>query len=361
MYKDTRHGIVSVVPETTDDLWVLYTVIQPGDLVKALTLREIQFGERGTGRSSRVPMMLTIRVEGLEFQAFTTRLRIKGVVVEGPEKYGVKGKYHTLSIGIGQELTIIKPLGWPQTLLEQLEKSVPSAKALVLAVDYDEYAIGLVQGQGVRLLVSSNLHLPGKDDPHREEELVKAVNIMAKELVEAVDREKPTIVVVAGPGKLKSYVYEKVREMLKDVEARIVQDDVSMGGEAGVYEELRRGVMRRVLQEVASIEAENVMEEFEYRLVREPETVAYTLERVYKAARLGAVERILIMDELLHSPDDETRKRVYEILQLAEATRARVNFVSRETPVAHKLKGLGGVIALLRYAVNLEYELGTVE
>ena len=46
---DTKRGLVKVVPETTDDIWLLSTVIQPGDLVRAKTLREIHFGVRGSG------------------------------------------------------------------------------------------------------------------------------------------------------------------------------------------------------------------------------------------------------------------------------------------------------------------------
>jgi protein pelota len=359
LYKDLKHGVVKIIPESTDDLWILATLIQPGDLVKARTVREIHFGERGSGRSSRIPMVLTVRVENVEFQAFTTRLRVRGVVVEGPEKYGVKGKYHTLSIDVGQELTVIKPMGWPQALLERLEKSVPTAKALVVAVDYDEYAIGLVQGQGVKIMVSSSLYLPGKDDPRREERLREAVSTIAKQAAEIARREEPTLIVVAGPGRLKNIVFEKLKELFKHEKARIVVDDVSMGGEAGIYEEMRRGAMRKALQEVASVEAESIMEEFERRLAKEPQTIAYTLEKVYKAAEAGAIDTLLILDELLHSPDEETRKRAYDLLRLADASRARIYFVSKEAPVAHKLKGLGGVVALLRYAFDLDWQPAT--
>lgn len=359
LYKDLRHGVVKIIPESTDDLWILATLIQPGDLVKARTVREIHFGERGSGRSSRIPMVLTVRVENVEFQAFTTRLRVRGVVVEGPEKYGVKGKYHTLSIDVGQELIVIKPMGWPPAFLERLEKSIPTAKALVVAVDYDEYAIGLVQGQGVKMIVSSSLYLPGKDDPRREERLREAVSTIARQAAEIARREGPALIVVAGPGRLKNIVSEKLKELLKHEKARIVIDDVSMGGEAGIYEEMRRGAMRKALQEVASIAAENIMEEFERRLAKEPQTIAYTLEKVYKAAEAGAIDTLLILDELLHSPDEETRKRAYDLLRLADASRARIYFVSKEAPAAHKLKGLGGVIALLRYALDLDWQSAT--
>lgn len=353
VYKDLRRGAVKVVPETTDDIWILSTIIQPGDLVRARTVREVHFGERGSGRSSRVPMTLAIRVEKTEFQAFTTRLRIRGLVVEGPEKYGVLGKYHTISIDVGRELEIVKPQGWPHALLAKLESSGPQPAAVIVAVDYDEYAIAVVRGQGVRVLAEGSLHLPGKDDPFREERMKETLAVIAKTAAGIVERERPLLVVVAGPGNLKDMVAGRLRHMLPQ-EVKLLTDHVSMGGHAGVLEEVRRGVMREALREAAAIRAEKIVEEFEKLLAREPERVAYTLDIVMEASRMGAVEQLLVLDELLHHPDPEVRSRVDELLRLADSTRAEINFVSMEAPVGVKVKSLGGVIAILRYPLQLQ-------
>jgi protein pelota len=350
---DRKKGLVRLIPENTDDMWLLSTIIQKGDLVRAKTLREIHFGERGSGRSARVPMILTVKVEDVEFQPFTTRLRVRGIVVEGPEKYGVQGKYHTLSIEPGREVDIIKPSGWPQTLLSKLEEySSYQASALIIAVDYDEYAIALVRGQGLKILASGSTGIPGKADPHRDEKLKEAVNVIAKYAVEIAAREKPLLIVVAGPGIVKELVAERIRELLGS-QYNILVDDVSIGGEAGVYEEIRRGVMRRALREAAIITAERIVEEFERRLAKEPEKVAYTLPKVLKAVEAGAAAEILLLDNLLHSPDENVRKAVETLLKLADATGAKIHFVPSDSHVGFKLKAFGGIIALLRYALLL--------
>ena len=353
VFKDLKRGVVKVVPETTDDIWTLYTVIQPGDLVRARTVREVHFGERGSGRSSRVPMTLTIRVEKTEFQAFTTRLRIRGLVVEGPEKYGVLGKYHTINIDVGRELEIMKPHGWPRALLEKLESSSLQPAAVIVAVDYDEYAVAIARGQGVRVLAEGGLHLPGKDDPSREEKMREALTIIAKTTAGIVEREKPLLVVVAGPGMLKDALAERLRTLLPR-EVRLYVDHVSMGGHAGILEEVRRGVMRNALREAASIRAEKFIEEFEKLLAKEPCRVAYTIDMVTEAARMGAVGKLLVLDELLHHPDPEVRKRVDELLRLADMTRPEIQFISTEAPAGAKVKSLGGVVAILRYALQLQ-------
>ena len=169
-----------------------------------------------------------------------------------------------------------------------------------------------------------------------------------------IEREKPLIIVVAGPGTLKERLASIIREKL-GAGVRVVTDSASMGGEAGVYEELRRGVVRKALREAAIVEAERVIEEFERRLAKEPRRVAYTPPLVARAAEAGAIEELLVLDELLHSPNPEERKLVEEILRLADASRAGIHIVGSETPVAHKLRALGGIIALLRYPLDLKW------
>jgi protein pelota len=352
VHKDLKQGVIKVVPEDTDDLWLLHTIIQPGDYVKARTFREIHFGERGSGRSSRIPMVLKIRVESTEFQPFTTRLRIRGIVVEGPEKYGVLGKYHTINLDPGTEVEITKPNGWPHALLKRLEEATKGPSAVIIAIDYDDYAVALIRGQGIKIVAEGSLHLPGKDDPHREEKLREALVGVAKIVEELVQRETPLVIVVTGPGSVKEQLADLIRARLGGKAPRIITDSASMGGVAGVYEEVRRGIMRDVLKEAASIYAEEFLERFEKMLSKEPQRVAYTLDDVLRVVEMGAVEEILVLDELVRHPDPNIRNIVDRVLREADRTRAKINFISVETPAGLKVKALGGIVAILRYSIS---------
>ncbi len=349
---DLKHGVVTLVPETSDDIWLLSLVVKPGDLVRAKTVRDVKFGERGSGRSRRVAMTLTIRVESVEFQPFSTKLRIRGVVVEGPERFGVKGKHHTITVDVGQEVTIVKEEGWPRSLLEKLRNASTGMKAVIAAVDYDEYAIGVLQGQGLRMVLEHSLNLPGKDDPRRGEQLHQELVTLAKKVVEVAARESTDIVIVAGPGFLKNQVAEMVKQLAPNL--RVYTENASMGGVPGVHEVIRRGKIREILRELGAIDAEEFLERFEKLLVQKPGLVAYTLDNVEKAVEMGAVEELLVLDELLHSPDPEVRKRVEELLRKADETRAKIRFVSLETPAGMRLKHLGGIAAILRYPIDQE-------
>ena len=74
---------VTLVPETTDDLWHLHHVVEPGDRVAGETTRRIQRDDgrmRDTG-GQREPMSVTLAAETVEFHEFANRLRVSGEIV----------------------------------------------------------------------------------------------------------------------------------------------------------------------------------------------------------------------------------------------------------------------------------------
>ncbi len=354
---DKKHGIVQVVPEDEDDLWILHTVITKDDLIQARTTREIKNEKQGS--SHRIPMTIVLRVEYTEMQPFTRRLRVHGVIVEGPDRYGLKGSHHTLHVEPGTQITIMKPDGWSKPLLEKLvesQKRLPPL--LILAIDYDEYAIGVLVKQGLNILVEKNLELPGKEDDTRARILEKKVSEIVELLYNYASRLGTNIVVIAGPGFVKQEVEKKLREKTRDL--RIYLENTSMGGVIGLHEVLRRDTLRKVLSDYTSFVAEKILEEFYRLLASNPERIAYGIEEVKTASSLGAIQYLLVLDTLLRSPDEKTRKIVEEILEDTDKTRGKVYIVGSSSPVSTKLGQLGGIIAVLRYNLpKLEGQRGS--
>jgi len=349
---DEKRGVLRVVVETEDDLWLLSMLIAPGDLVRGLTTRDVSI--KGSEKRRR-PMVLTVKVKRLEFQAFTNRLRIHGIVVEGPDRFGVKGMHHTLSVAPGQEITIIREGGIPRTLVEEVIRSLRSYRVVAAALDFDEHAVALVQNQGVRLLDEGSLSIPFDERffPRAKEEAVRRV---VERIVDVVKRFGADAVVVASPGFLKDEVAELLRTLLPSIP--VYTDTVADGGYAGVRELLRRDVVRKLLQDLGVARAEKVLEEFNLLLLKKPGKVAYGLDQVAQAAEAGAVEKLLVLDELLSSFDD-TRAQVEKVMQQVFSKRGEVIIVPVNSPPGQQLKMLGGVAAVLRYEFFHYEEAGT--
>ncbi len=84
LHRDPKTGEIKVRVENADDMWHLHNLILPGDLVRASTYRreEVKTDKVRPERGEKVRVTLTLKVDKLEFQAFSDRIRITGVIVE---------------------------------------------------------------------------------------------------------------------------------------------------------------------------------------------------------------------------------------------------------------------------------------
>ncbi|MCS7111109.1 MAG: hypothetical protein N3E36_06885 [Sulfolobales archaeon] len=342
---DDRHGVIKARIDFEDDLWLLSLLISKGDLVRAATSRDVSLGEE----KRRIPMVLTISVVKTEFQAFTNRLRVHGVVVDGPERFGVKGSHHTISVGVGDEVTLYKS-SWSPKLLDELLKLVRPIKLILVAVDFDEYGIAIVQSQGMRVIDERNISLPISGEGF-EEAKERELRELARRVVELTRRFEINTIVIASPGTLKNELKKYVEELQRGINVYI--DTIANGGYAGLQELLNRDVVGRILRDLAISEAVKMLSKFDYLLAKDIDRVAYGLNTIELAASMGAIEELAINDEMLSGFDD-TKNRVEEILRTAAEKNAKIIIVPSDTPPGQRIKMLGGAIAILRYSVGLD-------
>src|SRR6266545_498007 len=117
LHRDPKTGEIKIRVENADDLWHLHNLVRDGDLVRASTYRreDVKTDKVRPERGEKVRVTLTIRVEGVEFQAFSDRLRITGVIVEGPQDLG---RHHTLNVAVDDVLSIINSCGFHVLIIE---------------------------------------------------------------------------------------------------------------------------------------------------------------------------------------------------------------------------------------------------
>ena len=97
--RDTEAGIVRLRVDSLDDLWHLRELVEPGDAATALTWRtaDVQTVDR-VGKAEKRAVTLTVRVEQVEWDAFSNRVRLLGPIVAGAQDVG---SYHTIAIEPG--------------------------------------------------------------------------------------------------------------------------------------------------------------------------------------------------------------------------------------------------------------------
>lgn len=354
--KDIKHGRITVVPELLDDLWVLYNIIQRGDVAYARTTREVRAGERyeRPEKGRRISLTLGLRVERVLWDRSLNRLRVHGVVCDAPEDIGVLGSHHTLNITLNTPITIIKGR-WLDYHLEQLDRASSRGvtPVIIVSVDDEGYCIAALRGFGIDVLAEGSISLPGK---HMEEERRRILREMFKSASDALKdllSSSGGSIVVVGLGFIKDDFIDFLRENMPEVAEKIVDvKSVNSVGKAGIYEALRSGILAKALKQARMVEEAIAVEEVLRRLGLGRGDVAYGLSDVERASSLGAVEEVLITDELIRESSEEELGRIERLMREVESRGGRVRIISVEHEAGAKIRSLGGTAALLRFPLG---------
>ena len=152
--QDKKEGIVTLVPETLDDLWHLSHIVEVGDSVSSKTTRRIQDNTGDKLRSDRgVKKTFTLRidVENITFHIFTGKLRLTGVITKGPEDLIPLGSHHTVEVKLNTPITIKKEK-WANWALKRLNQAIEASKklaAIIVLLEDDTATLGLMRQFGI--------------------------------------------------------------------------------------------------------------------------------------------------------------------------------------------------------------------
>jgi protein pelota len=332
---DEKKGLMRLHVEDEDDLWVIHLILERGDRVIAKTTRDVSLGKE----SRRIPMTVELQVDHTEFQEYTTRLRIHGIILDAPEKFGIKGAHHTINLDVGDDITIIKDK-WTEFTLNKIKRQVEKVnKILIALVDFDEYLIAVPMEQGVRILAEKTLPSPNKEDENIIEENAEEVANEIKSFYQSLHAE---VLILAGPGPFKELVAKKLGNM------KIYIDSISSANRSGLHEILRRDIIDQVYRDYEIAKQVKVVEKIMENLAKNTGLIAYGLDEVKRGDEYGAVDTLLITEDLL----SQNREQIDQILEDVEKKRGKVLIVPKDSPVYYQVKSLTGIVALLRFKIN---------
>jgi protein pelota len=337
---DRKTGEMKLALETLEDLWHLERVLRVGDRVEARTLRSVKFGD---GKEEKKPVKIVLGVESVEFAEAANRLRVGGKIVSGsPEEFVQMGRYHTFDFEPGSKLKVIKQ--WKNYEVARLEKAVTESKrplVRIVVMDESDAATAILRGYGVSYGPSFSCS-GSKREGNYEEKVRQYYGDVASYI-----SKHPEKFIVAGPGFAKDGLKDFMKEKYPGELERVSFENCSTSERSGVTELLKRGVVAKVAGEARLEEEERLIEEFMAHLHKEDGLVAYGIDEVAGAVGCKAVGKLMVLDESLRKDG-----RVEEVAEKAEKMRAEVVFFSSESDAGHKLKGFGGVAAILRFRIG---------
>jgi len=343
--KDLHHQQIKIIPETLDDIWHLYNIIQPGDLVRARSYRtdEQSDDKIRSKKSTKKKMLLGIRVEQVKFHEFSDRLRIHGTIEEGPQDLG---SYHTLNITVEnrEHITIVKT-EWKSFELKRLDEAVKqSIQSLVtfISLDDEQATIAVLHHSGIQWITDIDSHKSGKQyaSEYSEKEYFG-------EIISFVRHKKgpTTTLVIVGPGFTKDHfiTYGKTQE--PELFTHCLAHGTGHNGMNGINEAIKSGVIEHVAKENRVLYETALVDQL-FQEIRKNGRATYGFQQVEHALQSGAIEHLLIIDALVRSEKGD------KLLSQVTEYQTEFTIINSMHDAGKKLEGIGGVGALLRYTLK---------
>ncbi len=339
LHQDRKAGEIKVQVNTLDDLWHLYNIINVGDIVVASTYRrdEQKTDKIRAERAEKKRMTLGIRVERIEFHEFESRLRILGVIEEGPQDLGA---HHTLNVEESEVITIRK-LDWKDSQLQRLKRAVEDTKKpkiIFVSLENDDAIIAIARQFGMQEV--AHIVAPSAGKMYEQKEGQSFYSQIIEKVKQVAEETVP--IVILGPGFAKEGLLSEGKEKEPDIFKRASIYHTGQAGMTGIHELMKRGLGTEVVLESRVAQETKIVETVLEEIAKDS-LVSYGPAEVERAVQMGAVSTLVVLDR-------ELRERNLEhLLADVENARGSVVVISEHHEAGKKLDSIGGIAALLRF------------
>lgn len=238
---------------------------------------------------------------------------------------------------------------------EPLEEMMETKEVYGMVVmDRREATIALLKGKTIIPINSASSNVPGKtkaggQSAHRFERLREGAalefykKVAEKMKSEFLGQKYLKGILLGGPGPTKYELLDK-GQITTEVKDKIIAiRDISYTDEFGLQELLEKCQDVLAKEEVA--EEKEVMNRFFKTLAEQANKVAYGDMQVRQALDMGAVEILLLSENIEDKIVDEFEAKAAE-------SNCEVKIISTETREGVQLRDMGGIAAILRFQIS---------
>lgn len=224
----------------------------------------------------------------------------------------------------------------------------------LIVMDNREATVGFLRGKSIQVIKDFTSNVPGKVkvggwSQQRYSRLrEEAANEFYKRIAEVANAEFAVVgkdmkgIIIGGPGPTKE-TFARGDYLHADLRKKIIGiKDITYTDEHGLHELVDKA--QDALAEAEIIKEKTILNEFFTLLATNSDKVVYGEADVRKALEYGAVDRLLL---------SESFNKIEEFEDKANTTGTNVFIISVETKEGVQLRDLGGVAAILRYAIEL--------
>jgi protein pelota len=355
--KESSGKAYFVIPEDADDLFTLRRIIENGDHVFADTTRVIKRVKEYArpDKGERIKVRVSVRVENIGLDDMVDRLRITGIITNTDNELVPRGIHHSLTVQVGDTITIDKNRKWNDVETNILKRSGSSTNFILVAIDAQEAAVAKISGTHLKIIPNIYSGQSGKryqhaakNNPNIEiffEDIAKTI-----QSVFSAGADNNSIIIIFGPGETKRRFYNLLVDKQKLEKGKIsIIDGVDVAGEDGIFVFLRSSAIKEVMSSSKLATVSSILDEI-MRLVHNGESkYAMGMQEVSNAASIKAIEYLVFSDSIFKTIDEND---VVKLLNLLESHGAKSFAVDSSTDIGWRVSSLGGIVALLRYSIR---------
>ena len=358
------NGALHLIAEDAEDIWVLYNVVVTGDRVRTTTFRKI-VNESSTGsvQNEKKRITLSIRVEETTYDGHANAIHVKGVVCE-ESKFVKMNQYHTLDFLINQKVWIAKE-DWDNINLKRIDEACDFSKKAEVG------AVVLQEGLAHICLITSSITIPLQKidttvakkrtgSTQHKHSLDKFLNNVVDAMIKHFDFLKLSAIIISSPGFLKDDLYRKIMSYATKMNLKPLLNFKSkfivLHGSSGHFQSLQELLVdpsvQDKLKETKCLDQIREMQRFYETLGVDSGRAWYGYDHVRRALNSGAIETLLLSDELFRSPDVQIRNKYIQLAEDVEQVGGKVFIISTMHVTGEQLRDLTGVAAILMFPLE---------
>jgi protein pelota len=338
---------ISVIAEDSDDLLNLRRIIKENDKVIGDTTRVLKQDKdyARPDKGERIRVRISLIVEKISLDDVLDRLRVGGTISESSNESVPHGSHHSFILKINDGITISKKK-WSPIEKNLLESNNNQVGFVLIAIDTGD--CGIARLRGTHLEFMPNIYSGSGGKRYKTNFNIEKFFEQVQQAISTVLKEGD-LIVIFGPGETKKRFSNFIQKSQNFQKFNIkIVEGIDSGGEDGIYIFTKSQTMKEIMSDSNLAKASSIIDEVMVLANKKSRKFTMGFDETFNANQMGAVESLVFSDKAIQ--DDE--QKMIDFLNNVENKGVKIYSVDSSTDIGLRVTGLGGVISLLRYAIE---------
>jgi len=360
-------GSVTIVIDDIEDFWTLANVLRIGDHLTSPIRRKI-VKVSGTGKTDSRQLLTkaTVKIVEVDFQAGVNEMQLRGTLVHDLED-AREGSSQRVLLEPGRAFTLHKQC-WDKFAYQEItEAANPTLNASVAAVIMQSGLAHIcIIGRNTTVVKQKVQKAIPKVKKHGSsgknmESKFKFFAMTAEALAREININQMKCIICASPGFIQHEFLQYLRENCvkynipsQIIQQKFVEASVSTGHPQELEALLAQPTMQAHVSELRAAQQAKAFEVLMREMNKSIDMVLFGETSVLKAASENAIKSMMVTDKFIRSQPLNNRLSFLELKDRLEQSQVEVVVFSTRHGSGEQLDALGGIAALLKFAIVQE-------